>query len=100
MFRAAVISFFAQIVWILPAVFVSWFFVPGLPVLLVYTYMPIISLLLALPISFGGFGAREALYTLFFVPYGFSAESLLSMSAFMGVVQLISAALGGLFIFL
>ncbi len=73
MFRAAIVSFFAQIVWILPGVFASWFFVPGLPVLLIYTYMPIISLLLALPISFGGFGAREALYTLFFVPYGFSA---------------------------
>lgn len=98
--KAAVFSFFCQVVWIAPVFFVSLVFVPGLPVLLIYTYIPIISLLLALPISFGGFGAREAMYTLFFVPYGFSAESMLSMSAFMGVVQLISAVLGGLFVFL
>ncbi len=99
-FIAVMVSVFAQIVWILPIVFSSIFFVPGLPILAIYVYMPIISLFLAFPISFGGFGAREAMYKLFFVPMGFAVEPLLALSAFIGVIQLLGALLSGLFVFL
>lgn len=98
--KAVFVSFFAQIVWILPIVFSSNFFVPGLPILAIYSYMPIISLFLAFPISFGGFGAREAMYQLFFSPLGFSVESLLALSAFVGVIQLLGSLISGLFVFL
>ena len=96
--KAVLVSIFAQILWVAPAWFLSAWFVPGHPVLVIYTYIPIISLMLALPVSFGGFGAREAAYSLFFSPLGYSVESLLAMSAYMGVVQLISALISGIFI--
>lgn len=59
--------------------------------------MPQIWIITLLPVSIGGFGVREGLFALFFVPMGVSIEqsvllSLLSFSPFVFI-----GLLGGLF---
>jgi len=60
-YKAVLVSIFAQIVWILPVWFLSFWFVPGLPVLTIYTYIPIISLMLALRIFWRIWGQRSCI---------------------------------------
>ena len=79
---------------------ISWYLFNSLGIDLkliqVFIFMPIISLILILPISWAGFGARENLYLYFLVPLGYSAEKLLFVSTFSGVMGILMALLGGL----
>jgi uncharacterized protein (TIRG00374 family) len=90
------ISLLAQPFWMM----ISYFMFRGLGVDLhliqIFIFMPIISLILTLPISWAGFGARENLYLLFLGPLGYSAEKLLFVSTFSGVMGILMALLGGL----
>jgi len=58
--------------------------------------IPIVSLLLLLPISIGGWGARENLSLFLFSSLGYSPEKILLVSFFGGLMTTISALLGGL----
>ena len=90
------ISLLAQPFWMM----ISYFMFRGLGVDLhliqIFIFMPIISLILTLPISWAGFGARENLYVYFLAPLGYSVEKLLFVSTFSGVIGILVALLGGL----
>lgn len=91
-----VISFFAEPVWLLGTWFYALIFKAKINLLQVYIFMPIISLILVLPISWAGFGARENLFLIFFGQLGIPAEKLLLMSTFGGIIGILNALLGGL----
>lgn len=90
------ISILAQPFWMM----ITWYLFNSLGVDLkliqIFIFMPIISLILTLPISWAGFGARENLYVYFLGPLGYSAEKLLFVSTFSGVMGILMALLGGL----
>ncbi len=90
------ISFVSEFIWILQVWFVSNMFHAGFTVLSVFIFLPIIALILVLPISIAGFGARESLYLLFFSQIAASDEKILLVSTFMGVLGVVNALLGGL----
>jgi uncharacterized membrane protein YbhN (UPF0104 family) len=74
----------------------------GLPLALldVYIFMPVIALILVLPISIAGFGAREHLFLYFFGQLGLPVENILLMSTFYGILGVINSLIGGLFLWL
>jgi glycosyltransferase 2 family protein len=90
------ISLFAEPIWMMTTWFSSLAVGTGLNLLEVMIFMPIISLILVLPISWAGFGARENLFLLFFGQLGISPEKLLLTSAFGGVLGILNSLLGGL----
>ena len=90
------ISVAGHIVWTLPIWFFSLVFGAGMSLLSVYVLVPIINLILVLPISVAGFGAREQLFVYFFVPLGIAKEKILLVSTFGGVLVVLNALLGGL----
>lgn len=94
--KCILISLLSEVVWILQMWFVSWQFGAGIGVLAVFVFIPIISMILVLPISIGGFGAREQLYLFFFSQVGSSNESILLMSTFLGILGVINALFGGI----
>jgi len=93
---ALAISVVGQILWTLPIWFYSLIFKAGMSLLSVYVLVPIINLVLILPISVAGFGAREQLFIYFFAPLGIAKEKILLVSAFGGVMGIFNALLGGL----
>lgn len=90
------ISLLAQPFWMM----ISWYLFISLGIdiklIQVFIFMPIISLILILPISWAGFGARENLYVYFLAPLGYSIEKLLFVSTFSGVIGILMALMGGL----
>ncbi|MDD2482657.1 MAG: lysylphosphatidylglycerol synthase transmembrane domain-containing protein [Candidatus Shapirobacteria bacterium] len=93
--KCLLISLLSEITWILQIWFVGRQFGINLSLLAVFVFIPIISLILVLPISVGGFGAREQLYLFFFSQFG-SNESILLMSTFLGILGIINALFGGI----
>ena len=59
-------------------------------------FMPVISLILTLPISWAGFGMRENLFVYFFSTVGYQPEQMLLVSTFLGTLGVLNALLGGL----
>lgn len=90
------ISLVSEPIWILPVWFYSLIFHTGISLLQVYIFIPIISLILVLPISVAGFGARENLYLAFFGTLGLADEKILLMSTFGGILGVLSSLIGGL----
>lgn len=93
--KCLLMSILSEMVWILQMWFVSWKFGVNLGFLTIFAFIPIISIILILPISIGGFGAREQLFLFFFSQAGSSNESILLMSAFLGILGIINALFGG-----
>ncbi len=89
-------SIVIQFMGVLPVWFNARFLGVPFPIVAVYVFMPIISLILLLPISIAGFGAREQLFLFFFSQLGIGPEKILLVSTFSGIVAVISALLGGL----
>ena len=92
------ISLVSEPVWMMQTWFSSLTFKANISLLEVFIFMPIISLILVLPISWAGFGARENLFLVFFGQLGFSPEKLLLVSTFTGIIGVLNALLGGLVI--
>lgn len=69
----------------------------GIPLLATMIIMPVINLILILPVSVAGFGAREVLFLSFFSGLAISDELILASSAFTGVLGIVLSSLGGLF---
>jgi len=90
------ISLFSEPIWMLPVWFISLIFHVGISLLQVYIFIPVMSLILVLPISVAGFGARENLYLLFFSALGFADEKVLLVSTFSGIMGILNALVGGL----
>jgi len=95
-FKAIGISLMSEILWICQMWFISWYFGTGLTIVSIFIFVPIIAMILSLPISFAGFGAREQLYVLFFGVLATSTESILLTSAYSGILGIIVALIGGL----
>lgn len=93
--KSLLISLVAELTWILQIWFIGWQFGTNVGLLTIFVFIPIISIILVLPISIAGFGAREQLYLLFFSQVGSSNESILLMSTFLGILGIISALFGG-----
>ncbi|MBU4210250.1 flippase-like domain-containing protein [Patescibacteria group bacterium] len=89
------ISLFGVMIWNLPMWFYSLVFDAGIGLLPIYIFMPIISLILILPVSVAGFGAREALFLYFFGKLGIESEKILLVSTFTGVFGVLVALVGG-----
>ena len=94
--KCILMSAISETFWILQMWFVSWKFGANIGILAVFVFVPIISTILILPISIGGFGAREQLYLFFFSQIGSSNESILLMSTFLGILGVINSLFGGL----
>lgn len=97
--KCLLMSILSELSYILQIWFVARQFGVNLSLLAVFVFVPIISLILVLPISIGGFGAREQLYLFFFSQFGSSNESILLMSAFLGILGVINSLFGGVFLF-
>jgi glycosyltransferase 2 family protein len=98
--KCVLVSITSELTWILQMWFVGWEFGTGLGMLSIFVFMPIISMILVLPISVAGFGAREQLFLFFFSQVGSSSESILLMSAFLGILGIINSLFGGILSFL
>ena len=97
--KCVLISVLSETIWIIQAWFVSWKLGVGLGLLSVFVFMPIIATILILPISIGGFGAREQLFLFFFSQLGGSNESILLMSTFLGIMGIFNSLFGGILSF-
>jgi len=96
-FKCLLIAFISEFVWITQVWFVSNIFNAGFNFLSVFIFLPIIAMILVLPISIAGFGAREHLYLFFFSQVVSSGnEKILLVSTFMGILGVFSALFGGL----
>lgn len=92
------ISLVGEPVWQAPFWFYSLIFQAGISYLQVLIFLPIISLILILPISVAGFGARENLFLYFFGALGIADEKILLISTFGGLIGILNALIGGLFL--
>jgi len=97
--KCLLISLLSELSYILQIWFVGWQFGVNLSFLTFLIFIPIISMILVLPISIGGFGAREQLYLFFFSQFGSSNESILLMSAFLGILGVFNSLFGGVLLF-
>lgn len=95
-FQALAISVVGQLLWTLSLWFFSLIFGAGMSLLSIYVLVPVINLILVLPISIAGFGAREQLFLYFFGPLGIAEEKTLLVASFAGVMALLISLLGGL----
>jgi hypothetical protein len=93
--KCLTVAFFSEFTWITPIWFTSLIFHAGFPLLSVYIFMPIIALILVLPISVAGFGARENLYLIFFSQLGIADDKILLVSTFIGILGVFNSLLGG-----
>lgn len=94
------ISVIAEPAWMMSTFFIAKVFGLPLTLLNVFIFMPVILLVLVLPISIAGFGAREQLYLYFFGQLGFPAEKILLVSTFSGILGVINSLIGGLLLWL
>lgn len=97
--KCLLMSVLSELSYILQIWFVASQFGVNLSLLAVFVFVPIISLILVLPISIGGFGAREQLYLFFFSQFSASNESILLMSAFLGILGVFNSLFGGVLLF-
>ena len=97
---AFIISLIAEPVWMITTYFYSQIFHVGFTLQQVFIFIPIIALILVLPISIAGFGARENLYLLFFSQLGFADEKILLVSTFSGIIGICNSLIGGIFLLL
>ncbi len=94
--KSFLLSIITQTIWLVPAWFNSRVFGANYSLIHIAVIYPIISLLLLLPISIGGWGARENLSLFLFSSLGYSPDKILLVSFFGGLMATISALLGGL----
>lgn len=97
--KALLVSILSELCWLLQTWFIGWKFGANLDFLSIFIFIPIIAVILLLPISVGGFGAREQLYLFFFSQVGSSNESILLVSAFLGILGVINSLFGGVLLF-
>jgi len=98
-FRVFLISFLGEPIWVMAFWFYSLIFNAGIGLIPIFIFVPLINLIIALPISIGGFGPRESLFVYFFSQAGISDEKILLVSAYSGIIGVLNAALGGIVVF-
>jgi len=98
--KAFFISIILNIFNLIPIWITSIFLGANFSLISIYVFLPIISLILILPISIAGFGAREQLYLFFFSQLGIGNEKILLVSTYQGIMGVIMALLSGIFMFI
>jgi len=95
LFKSFMISLLTAPLWS----FTGWLafvaFDTGISLMATMIIMPVINLILILPISVAGFGAREGLFVYFFSKFAVSNELILASSAFAGVLGVVFSLIGG-----
>lgn len=92
------LGIWSEFAWILPIWWWSLITKAGISLISVMVIGPMVGLLLVLPISVAGFGARENLYLYFWGQMGIAAEKILVVSTMNGLMGIINSLLGGLLI--
>jgi hypothetical protein len=95
-FLGLAISLLGQPYWMGSFWFISFILGAGMSLVSILIFTPVVSLILTLPISVAGFGAREQLFLLLFSQSGLAADKILLVSALGGVMGVINSLLGGL----
>ncbi len=67
----------------------------SLPFVYYLLFVPIVSFVLSLPISWGGLGARETAYVILFTSVGVPSDQALALSLAFYAVNLLTGAVGG-----
>jgi len=93
------LSVFCEMLWIFQIFLISVMFNSSFGLLNCFIYLPVIGLILVLPISIAGFGAREQLYLIFFSGLGLLPEKILSVSTFLGLTGIFCSVVGGILTF-
>ena len=94
--KCLTLSLFTEFIWVAQMWFISWYFGANLSFFSILVFLPVISMILILPISIAGFGAREQLFLFFFVSGNVTKESILLTSTFAGMLGVVTALIGGL----
>jgi hypothetical protein len=94
--KCLLLSLFTEFIWVAQMWLISWYFGANLSFFSILVFLPVISMILILPISIAGFGAREQLFLFFFVTGAVTKESVLLTSTFAGIIGIINALIGGL----
>jgi uncharacterized protein (TIRG00374 family) len=68
----------------------------SLPLYIFALFVPLISLVNLIPISFNGLGTREGVYLLLFVPAGVAASTAISQSLSLYIIRVCTGLIGGL----
>ena len=98
--KALGMAFVSEFAWITPIWLTSLVLHAGFSLLSVYIFVPMVALILVLPISIAGFGAREQLYLFFFSQLGIADVKILAVSTFSGVIGVVNYLIGGIFLLL
>ncbi len=94
-----VLCLVSEPLWMATTWIIALIFGLDLKLLDVLIFMPIIALILVLPISVAGFGARETLFVYFFSTLGLPADKILVVSTFNGILGILSSLIGGVLTF-
>jgi len=94
--KSFMISILTAPIWSFTGWLAFFAFDTGISLMATMIIMPIINLILILPVSVAGFGAREGLFVYFFSKFAVSSESILASSAFAGVLGIVFSLLGGI----
>lgn len=96
--KCYIISLGAQLFWLFQVWMISRALGIGMNYMDILIFLPVISLILTLPISWAGFGMRENLFVYFFVSVGYQPEQMLLVSTFLGTLGVLNALIGGLWL--
>lgn len=95
LFLIFLICFISEPIWMSTTWLIALVFGLKLGLLEVLIFVPIISLVLTLPISVAGFGARETMFVYFFSQLGLPTDKILAVSTFNGIVGIAVSLVGG-----
>lgn len=94
--KSLLISLPFTINWVLVQYAIALALDVDLPIHVYFLFVPIISIVNLLPISFNGLGVRDGVYLLLFVPIGVAPELVIAMSLAFYFLRFITGVMGGL----
>ena len=94
-YRALGVSLVTELMWVMQVYFISEIFEAGFSLLSVLVVVPVVSMVLLLPISIGGIGARDSMYLVFFGNLGYEPAKILAVSAFSGILGILGSLING-----
>jgi hypothetical protein len=93
--RALLVSLVTEILWIGQTYFISQIFGAGFSLLSVFVIIPMVAMVLLLPISIAGIGARDSMYLVFFGNLGYEPAKILAVSTFTGILAILGSLVNG-----
>lgn len=94
-----ILCLISEPIWMATTWLISLIFGLNMRLLDALIFLPIIALILVLPISVAGFGARETLFVYFFSQLGLPVDKILAVSTFNGILGIFSSLIGGVLTF-